>query len=55
MITQKSVRRNLVIMFASELLATQKAITDFYAFTPDSFRLEGYQAHPVGGKIPVAV
>ena len=31
------------------------SVTDFYQFTPDSVRLEGYQAHPVGGKIPVAV
>ena len=31
------------------------SVTDFYAFTPDSFKLEGYQAHPVPGKIPVAV
>ena len=31
------------------------AVTDFYAFTPDRVRLEGYQAHPVPGTIPVAV
>ena len=30
-------------------------ITDFYAFTKDSFRLEGYQAHALDSKIPVAV
>ena len=30
-------------------------ITDFYAFTKDSFKLEGYQAHPLEEKIPVAV
>ena len=30
-------------------------ITDFYAFTKDSVSLEGYQAHPLEGKIPVAV
>ena len=30
-------------------------VKDFYDFTPDSVRLEGYQAHPVPGKIPVAV
>jgi len=30
-------------------------ITDFYAFTRESFRLEGYQAHPLEAKIPVAV
>ena len=32
-----------------------KSVTDFYAFTRDSFRLEGYQAHPLEEKIPVAV
>lgn len=31
------------------------AIDDFYAFTLDSFRLEGYQAHPLAAPIPVAV
>ncbi len=31
------------------------SVTDFYAFTPDSVKLEGYQAHPLDGKIPVAV
>lgn len=31
------------------------AITDFYAFTPDSLRLEGYQAQLLGVPIPVAV
>ena len=30
-------------------------ITDFYAFTKDSFRLEGYQSHALDSKIPVAV
>jgi len=29
-------------------------VTDFYAFTKDSFRLEGYQYHPFDEKIPVA-
>ena len=32
-----------------------KTVTDFYAFTPDSVRLEGYKAHPLEDKIPVAV
>ena len=31
------------------------AVEDFYAFTPESLRLEGYRAHPLAGKIPVAV
>ena len=30
-------------------------VTDFYAFTKDSVKLEGYQAHPLDQKIPVAV
>ena len=32
-----------------------KAVTDFYAFTPQSVSLEGYQAHPLEDKIPVAI
>ena len=36
-------------------LIIDNSVTDFYSFTPDSFKLENYQAHPVGGKIPVAV
>ena len=31
------------------------AVTDFYAFTTDSLRLEGYEAWPLAEKIPVAV
>ena len=31
------------------------AVTDFYQFTPDSIRLEGYQSHPLDQKIPVAI
>jgi thymidylate synthase len=31
------------------------AVTDFYAFTKDSFRLEGYRCHELETKIPVAV
>ncbi|MGN1030874.1 MAG: thymidylate synthase [Butyricicoccaceae bacterium] len=30
-------------------------VTDFYDFTVDSFRLEGYQATPLTEKIPVAI
>ena len=30
-------------------------ITDFYSFTKDSFNLEGYKAHSLNEKIPVAV
>lgn len=32
-----------------------KTVTDFYQFSPDSFRLENYQYHPFDTKIPVAV
>ena len=32
-----------------------KSITDFYAFTRDSFSLEDYDPHPFEDKIPVAV
>ncbi len=31
------------------------AVDDFYAFTKDSFRLEGYRFHPLDAPIPVAV
>ena len=31
------------------------AVEDFYAFTLDSFRLEGYRFHPLAASIPVAV
>ena len=31
------------------------AVTDFYAFTKDSVRLEGYRFHPLEQPIPVAV
>ena len=30
-------------------------VTDFYAFTKNSFRLEGYQCHELDDKIEVAV
>ena len=32
-----------------------KTVTDFYAFTRDSFQLSGYQYHPFEDPIPVAV
>ena len=31
------------------------SVTDFYAFTKDSFTVENYQCHPFTTKIPVAV
>ena len=30
-------------------------VTDFYSFTPDHIRLEGYEAYPLGQPIPVAI
>ena len=30
-------------------------VRDFYAFTRDSFRMEGYEYSDFSGKIPVAV
>ena len=36
-------------------LTLDPAITDFYAFTKDSFTLENYQYHPFEEKIPVAI
>jgi len=31
------------------------SVKDFYEFTRDSFKLEGYEFHPFTAKIPVAV
>jgi len=36
-------------------LVLDPGIADFYAFTKDSFRLEGYVSHPLDPPIPVAV
>ena len=36
-------------------LWVDRSVTDFYAFTTESFRLEGYEAWPLAAKIPVAV
>jgi len=36
-------------------LILDPAVTDFYAFTKDSFTLEGYQSHALDVPIPVAV
>ena len=32
-----------------------ESITDFYAFTKDSFHLENYQYHPFNFEIPMAI
>ena len=34
---------------------TDPTVTDFYAFTRDSFSVEKYRYHPFEGKIPVAI
>ena len=36
-------------------LVVDPAVMDFYQFTRDSFRLEGYEPLPFDGKIPVAI
>ena len=41
--------------YAAPKFTLDPTVTDFYAFTPDSVKLEGYQAHPLEQKIPVAV
>ncbi|MEG0597676.1 MAG: thymidylate synthase [Oscillospiraceae bacterium] len=41
--------------FDAPKLVMDESITDFYAFTKDSFKLEGYQSHPLAEQIPVAV
>ncbi len=41
--------------FGAPKFSLDKSITDFYDFTPASISLEDYHAHPLDGKIPVAV
>ena len=41
--------------FDAPKFSLDRNVADFYAFTPASVSLEGYQAHPLEGKIPVAV
>ncbi len=41
--------------FEAPKFIIDKSITNFYDFTPDSFRLEGYQAHDFNEKIEVAI
>ena len=36
-------------------LRLDPAVTDFYAFTPDSVQLENYRYHPLKEKSPVAI
>ena len=41
--------------FEAPKLWVDPAVEDFYAFTRDSYKLEGYQYHTLDEKIPVAV
>lgn len=41
--------------FAAPKLITDKSITDFYSFTPDSFSFDDYKYHSDKVKFPVAV
>ena len=41
--------------YPAPTLWVDPAVDNFYAFTPDSLRLENYQYHPLGTSIPVAV
>lgn len=41
--------------FPAPKLWMDPAVKDFYQFTKDSFRLEGYQAHQLEAAIPVAI
>lgn len=41
--------------FEAPKLILDRSVTDFYHFTTDSIRLEGYRSHPLDVKIPVAI
>ena len=41
--------------FAKKGSCPDPEVKDFYAFTRDSFQVEGYEYHEFTGKIPVAV
>ena len=41
--------------FDAPKFCMDESITDFYAFTKDSFRMEGYQYHPFDFEIPMAI
>ncbi len=41
--------------YPAPILQIDKSVENFYQFTTDSVALEGYQSHPVGEKIPVAI
>ena len=41
--------------FDAPTFKMDKSITDFYAFTKDSFKMENYQFHPFDFEIPMAI
>ena len=41
--------------FEAPKVTLDPTVTDFYAFTKNSFSVENYQFHPFEGKIPVAI
>lgn len=41
--------------YDAPVVSLDESIDDFYNFTPDSFTVENYAAHPLGYKIPVAI
>ena len=41
--------------FEAPKFSMDESITDFYAFTKDSFRMENYQYHPFDFEIPMAI
>jgi DNA polymerase-1 len=41
--------------FEAPKFKMDKSITDFYAFTKDSFKMEGYKFHPFNFEIPMAI
>ena len=40
---------------AAPRFVMDESVKDFYAFTRDSFKMEGYDPHPFTEKIPVAI
>lgn len=42
-------------VYTAPKITLDPAITDFYRFTPDSFKIEGYQYNDMDMKIPVAI
>ena len=41
--------------FAAPKVTLDPNVTDFYAFTKDSFKVEDYQFHPFDFEIPMAI